>query len=149
MRTVTRTLEKRRPTTRCAAEGCNALTREQKPYCSKHILEMGRPQALAASIEAAEEEVRTVAKCGVRAVDLHGLIVEEILDTLSSGRVMTWRRLLKEHVAFLNRANPKTTDCYLRALKRAGLVEVSFNKRRNEVVTLTKKGQAFVRGEIE
>ena len=121
---------------------CGAATRERKPYCSEHVLEEPYPRRLAQIIAGAEREVANVAKRGAKAVNVDGLIVEEILDGLRTTGQITWRRLLKDRITFLNSTNEVVTGAYLQRLLAEKLVVATVNQRRATVVTLTKKGLA-------
>jgi len=87
-----------------------------------------------------------VQRKGPQAVDLEGLIVEEVLAGIAHAGEMTWRRLVKDHVLNLSKADVLTSDAYLTRLVHAGLVEVTRNKRGTDIVTLTEKGFRLKRG---
>jgi len=123
---------------------CDETTREGKPYCPKHVLGCVYAESVLNKRQAAEDEVRDVAKRGVEAVNLNGLIVEEILAAIENKK-MTFRRLVKDHVVHLR--DNKAAPHYLTALRRADLVEVELNTRKTEVVFLTDKGLRAVRGD--
>lgn len=128
---------------------CSAPTRERKPLCSEHILNGGYAKELFEMVEAADNEILRAAKVGKSAIDINGLIVREILKTLINIEKITWRRLLKDHVSFLNDATTKTTGHYLRVIKDAGFVEVGMNGRNVAVVSLTELGLRHARGETD
>lgn len=138
--TQSRTPESRLPTRRCEEEDCAKCTREGKPYCSDHVLEVDYAKALSAKINGIEDEVRQVGVIGPRRVDINGVVVEEILAGIVHAGQITWRRLCKDHVAFFNKTEAETTDHYLTRLRAERLVTVSLNKRGVEVVELTPMG---------
>ena len=132
--------ETRIPTSRCALEGCNEFTRERKPYCSDHILEIDYAKALSIKVSGVEKEIERVSTVGDKAVDVTGLVVEEILAGIDHAGQVTWRRLCKDHVAFFNHVSAEITDHYLDRLRLEGLVKVTLNRRSDEVVELTSRG---------
>lgn len=122
---------------------CHQPTRERKPYCSEHIMTHGDyPKSLAAVLGGVAEEIERVGKVGHKAVQLDGLVVEEILAGIAGNGRLTWLRLLKDHVAFLNNASEEVCAAYLASLTKNDLVRVTHTKRGCEVVELTTKGLA-------
>lgn len=132
----------RSPTTRCVV--CDEHTREQKPVCPKHILEEAYPKRLVEMIARAEDEIARAGARGHKEIDLDGLVAEEILAGLKANTELTWKRLVKDHVPFLNGASERVTDAYLKALKRAGLLSCRLSKRNDEIVSLSEKGHEKV-----
>ena len=127
---------------------CTEFTRERKPVCSTHIMELERPRVLAAILAEVELEIKRVEVKGPRAVNLNGLVVEEIIAGLALVGAITWRRLCKNHVAFFNHVENETVDHYLTRLEREGLFAVARNGRNCRVVSLTPKGLLMARGGI-
>jgi len=130
------------PSSKCEMTGCDRFTQERKSHCSEHVLEIERPRDLRAKLDEAEAEVLRVGKKGPSAVDIDGLVVEEILAGIFSRGQVTWRRLCKDKVFFFNSnvVTQATTYHYLSRLRREGLIKVGATNRRREVVELTRKG---------
>lgn len=128
----------RSPTRYC--EVCGEHTRERKPVCPEHIFEEPYPKRLLDIIEGAEDEVKRAGLRGYKEISLDGLVVEEILAGLKANAEVTWKRLIKDHVPYLNGASEAATNAYLIALKRSGLVATRLSKRRDEIVSLSEKG---------
>ena len=122
---------------------CGKATRERKPYCPEHIMEMAYPASRRAMLDKTEEELKKVSKVGAKAVNLEGLVVEEIMCNLAQVGRRTWRRLCKERVFFFNDTDTDTADAYLLRLKRAGYVDVWKSSRNVDVVAITPKGLVF------
>lgn len=125
---------------------CGAPTRERKPYCPDCVVDHASyPKALMAIMKGVEDELEAVKVRGAKGVRLDGLVVEEILTGIGSNGSLTWRRLLKDHVAFLNNVEDAVGDAYLRKLRASGLVAVTHTRRGGEVVSLSAKGFAHIR----
>lgn len=138
----------RAPTRLCDKEGCRLHTRERKPFCPEHIMEIERPRVLSAIIEEAEVEIVKVGVEGPDAVNIDGLVVEEIMAGIVHAGTVTWRNLCKNHVNFFNRVDNSIVDHYLTRLVREGLVQMTHNRRSNKVVALTEKGLRMAQGEV-
>jgi hypothetical protein len=137
----------RYPSRTCDVQGCPFFTRERKPYCPEHILTHATyPRALASILESVEQEIETVGRCGAKAVRLTGLVVEEILAGIATHGRLTWPRLIKDHVAFLNGVPEPVSNAYLDCLKAYGLVDITQTQRGCEVVALSVKGFTILRG---
>jgi hypothetical protein len=134
-----------RPPSR-TCEDCGKPTRERKPFCSDHIVNHGYPKHLDDVLKGVSDELKAVAKHGHRAVQLDGLVVEEILAGIASSGQLSWRRLLKDHVAFLVNEPSHVTGAYLQKLRNADLINVRPSGRKMDVVSLTEAGAALVRG---
>ena len=132
----------RAPTVRCAV--CGEYTRERKPVCPEHIFEESYPKRLLRLVEAAEDEVKRARARGAEEIDIDGLVVEEILAGLKANAELTWVRLIKDHVPFLNGEGEEVSGAYLRALKGAGLIRGRISARRVEFVSLTEAGHERV-----
>lgn len=141
----TRLLGFRVPTRRCDEPGCTEPTREHKPYCTTHVLNVDRAKTLRGILDDAEREIERVGLKGPKAVNMDGLVIEEILTGISHQGQVTWRRLCN-NISFLHDVKKKTSDYYLNRLKKEGLVAVFVNARFNAVVSLTPKGFHLVRG---
>ena len=132
----------RTPTRHCM--DCGVATMKQKPFCTKHILLEDRAKGLRERIEGVELEISIVTEKGAKAVNVNGLVVEEILSGLLGAIQITWRRLVKDHVAFLNRIDSETCDYYLERLHSEGLIEITTNSRGSDVVVLSSTGRRFI-----
>ena len=130
----------RTPTRQCDKKGCNALTKAGKSFCTEHILYVARAKDLRVRLDGVENEIERVRLKGTKAVNLDGLVVEEILVGIAHQGQVTWRRLCISHVAFFNSVKERTTNYYCERLRKEGLVKVTRNKRSNVVVSLTPKG---------
>jgi hypothetical protein len=134
-----------RPPTR-TCDVCGGPTRERKPYCTECVVQHASyPKALTAILSDVEKELEDVRRRGEKAVRLNGLVVEEILEGIRNNGRLTWRRLIKDHVAFLNSAPMSVSYAYLTKLQASGLVDVTQTRRGGEIVTLTKKAFALLR----
>jgi hypothetical protein len=140
--------ETRVPTRKCAAKGCSTYTRERKPFCPEHVLDAPYAKGLFDRVEGVENEIERVGEIGAEAVDMNGLVVEEILAGIAHAGQVTWRRLCKSHVAFLHSVESETTDHYRDRLNDAGLVEITRSSRGVEVVSLTPKGMLTLKGAL-
>lgn len=126
---------------------CGGPTRERKPYCTECVVKHASyPKALITVLEGVEEELHDVQQRGEKAVRLNGLVVEEILAGIASNGRLTWRRLLKDHVAFLNNATETVSNAYLNKLQTSGLIDVALTRRGGDVVSLSSKGFTLLRG---
>jgi len=128
------------PSRRCAKDCCKNFTKERKPFCSEHILEAGYARTLFDLVESAEAEVNRVNKRGARAIQLDGLVVEEILAGIADAGEITWKRLVKERAICLQQANERASKAYLSKLQRAGLVKKRVTRRGSDIVSLTPRG---------
>lgn len=128
----------RSPTRYCVV--CGEHTRERKPVCPEHIFEEPYPKRLLDIIEATEDEVERAGMRGYKEISLDGLVIEEILAGLKANTELTWKRLVKDHVSYLNGASEAATNAYLIALKKSGLVVTRRSTRRDEIVSLSEKG---------
>lgn len=136
---------------KCHEEGCKARTNEGKPYCPDHVLRITRAKALNDRLTLSEEEILAVMERGSEAVDLDGLIVEELLAGIDQAGKITFHRLVKDRVFLLNahntsRADHKTADAFLKRLHDEDLVFIGLTARGTDVVTLTPKGLKVRRG---
>jgi len=127
---------------------CGEATRERKPYCTDHILDDGYPKTLCEIIAGVDEEIKSVVESGFKKIDVNGLVCEEILAGIATAGQITWRRLVKDHVAFLNNASTETADAYLTRLQIDGLVLTDRSVRGIDVVMLSPKGLRFARKEV-
>lgn len=146
--TQTRNKDNRVPTRKCKMKDCTEHTRERKPYCSTHVMEIDRPKALFAILAEVEAEIERVAVKGPSAVNILGLVVEEIMAGLAHVGSITWRRLCKNHVAFFNRVSDVTVDHYLTRLRDEGLIAALPNRRGVTVVSLTPRGLRLTQKEL-
>jgi len=96
-------------------------------------------------IAGVDREIEAVAEHGFERVNINGLVCEEILAGIANAGQITWRRLVKDHVAFLNNSSSETADAYLTALHRAGLVSLDKSTRGIHVVSLSPRGLLFVK----
>jgi hypothetical protein len=130
------------PTNECEAKGCTKRTRERKLYCPEHIMEdaKGYPKMLERKLEEVAEEIKKTRAHGPRSIDPRGTVAKEILSGIALVGSITWRRLLKDHVVFLNGASAIVTRAYLDRLRQEGLIEVTSSKRQDPVVSLTPRG---------
>ena len=124
---------------------CGKATRERKPFCSTHVLNDGYAKRIYDIVLGVEHEIQCATKHGPSAVDVDGKVSEEILAGIASAGEVTWRRLVKDQVAFLNNVSAAVADVYLVKLRKAGLVKIHLTARNSEVVTLTRKGIQKVR----
>jgi len=136
------------PTNVCEKPGCTKRTRERKFYCPEHIMEdeNGYPRMLERKLLEVEDEINKARIVGPRAVDPRGTVTKEIMTGISLVGTITWRRLLKDHVAFLNSVDGAVSSAYLTRLKQEGLIQVRSSKRQDPVVSLTPKGVEFREG---
>jgi hypothetical protein len=134
-----------RPPSR-TCEVCGGLTRDRKPFCTECVVQHAAyPRALKAILDGVDKELEAVRQRGEKAVRLDGLVVEEILEGIRNNGRLTWRRLLKDHIAFLNNADALVGDAYLTKLRKNGLIAVTQTRRGCEIVTLTEKASALLR----
>jgi predicted transcriptional regulator len=98
-------------------------------------------------VEDAIAEVEAVASKGARAIDMRGLVVEEALSGIAEAGEITWPRLVKDKITYLNNTDPSIGLVYLEVLKEHDLVKTRLNVRRDvQVVSLTDKGLCHVKG---
>ena len=119
---------------------CQKPTRERKLYCSEHVLTTGYAQKVAAVEERARSEVAAVIANGPSAVNIEGLIVDEILAGIAEAGHVTYRRLIKNSVIYLARHDSSVADLFLERLVQEELVTVGQTKRGSIIATLTAKG---------
>ena len=112
-----------------ACEVCGDTTREQKPYCSRHVAHHPYVAALMEQLARQREEHQAVAREGPAAVDTRGLTARELLRLLHQRGPQTVQRLSRE----LNLAKTLVT-AYARALAGVGLVELSSSRRRRKLL---------------
>lgn len=125
---------------------CGGPTRERKPFCTDCVIKHASyPKALKAVLKGVEEELADVKVRGAAAVRLNGLVVEEILEGIRNNGKLTWRRLLKDHVAFLNNATAKVCGAYFDRLTSDGLIDATQTRRGGDIVTLSEKAFALLR----
>lgn len=132
----------------CGEEGCSARTREGKPFCPDHIFRINRPRSIQDMLAMSEVEIAEVKKRGAEAVNLDGLIVEELLAGIAEAGEITFRRLVKDRVFLLTHENSDnaTADSFLKRLKDEELVFVGSTNRGDNIVRLTPKGMKFRKG---
>lgn len=129
-----RLLTSPRPTTHhCDAEGCNAATREGKPFCSDHVERHAYVQDLLGQIAEREAEDERVRKVGPKAANLKGITAQEILQHLYFNGPRTVERLSRE----LN-LEIEIIRGYARALAKANHVTLGSTKRGAMVLKPTK-----------
>ncbi len=126
----------------CGEEGCIARTREGKPFCPDHIFRINRPRAIQDRLAMSEAEISEVKKHGAKAVNLDGLIVEELLAGIAEAGEITFRRLVKDRVFLLTHENSDnvTADAFLKRLKDEGFIKVGSTARNDNIVKLTPEG---------
>lgn len=112
-----------------ACQVCGDTTREQKPFCSRHVTHHPYAAALVAQLARQREEHQAVAREGPAAVDTRGLTASELLRLLHQRGPQTVQRLSRE----LNLAKTLVTS-YARALAEVGLVELSSSRRRRKLL---------------
>jgi hypothetical protein len=119
----TQPVERRGKPVRCEEPGCNRTTREGKPYCSHHVERLEYVARLIEERKRREAEAAAVAK-GRRRADPCSVIAKEMLVQLRVHGPRTAARLsrtLNEDFDVVQR--------YARALKRAGVVSLSYTRR--------------------
>lgn len=110
----------------CEKLPCSKTTQGGKPYCSEHCINaLPYPQQIIAIEKARLEEVRKVEERGIRAVNLEGLVVPEILHTLFLEGPRTVERLARE----LRYVSKDSMRVYGQALVNAGRVTSSISER--------------------
>jgi len=122
-------------------------TRERKPFCPEHVLHNDYARWVASLVEAASDEAVAVVKKGPSAIDLNGLIVEEIICGIAETTEPTWAGLIKDKVTYLSTAHSSAADAYFERLTKDGYISARAHPRRREVifVSLTEKGYDLAR----
>lgn len=107
------------PTDRCHKPGCNASTREGKPFCSDHIENCDYIKKVLAEIDRRDNESR-VLDSG-RWVAQNGHLVREALLLLDGGTFTAARlgRMLD--------ISEKAADTLIRMMARKGYVRIGFS----------------------
>lgn len=114
----------------CALSGCGNKTRESKPYCPEHVEHHPYVSELVARLTTRERELQRVARRGARAVDLDGLMAEEIMLQLELYGSRTAERLCRD----LQQELP-VIQAYFQALARHGYVVLGETSRGNCLAT--------------
>lgn len=125
----------------CHHEGCGRPTQQQKPYCTEHFMV---PDSYAQRISdqeaTAKSEVVAVVAEGIRAVNVNGLVVDQILMGIAESGNVTYRRLIKDKVRYIARQAPKIHEVFLERLVAEGLVTTHPLPRKQKMAALTDKG---------
>ena len=115
----------------CDVTGCSNNTREGKLYCLDHVDHQPYVQGILAKIASRERELEAVREKGWRAVDVEGIVVDDILRRLREHGARTVERLRRE---CLDGEKEAVAFAYKDAMARAGLVLVGFTKRGSTVL---------------
>jgi len=113
----------------CQAAGCQAQTREGKPYCSEHVTAHPYVQRLLETLEERESEQEDVRSNGCGAVDTAGPTAGEILRHLSHNGPKTVQRIARDLQLEL-----AVVRSYVRSLEGEGRVHLSQTSRGSFVV---------------
>ena len=125
---------KRRTPSYC--QKCGGVSREGKLYCSEHVDEIGYVQEVRTRIESREAELAAVARVGIKAVDLEGFVVREIVGLLTAHGARSVCRLAREvSIDF------EVMLHYVRRLKTAGLIFQTRKARGQGSICLTETGE--------
>jgi len=111
-------------TRHCRIIGCNRHTKNGKPYCVNHVESNPYVSHVLSVISDRKHEEEIVARRGWTAVNIDGSIAQEILQFLRVNGARSLKRLSRDL-----RRDSKLQAMYCVALTKAGLINVSKNKR--------------------
>jgi predicted transcriptional regulator len=114
----------------CDVPGCPHSTREGKPYCTDHVDHHPYVQDLISQLD--ENEVALERARNKGKVDLTGQAVRELILHLNLHGARTEERLAREL-----QLDTKALQAILRALIKAGTIQLGHSKRGSTVVHLT------------
>jgi len=121
----------RRRGAKCKKTGCTKNTAEQKPFCTDHIDEHPYVRELLKNHELVDVEHEQVRKKGMRAVDLNGHTVSEILRTLKHEGHKSIARLARQMDL-----DTGLLVVYLRRLKREKCILITRQTKGTDLVCL-------------
>ncbi len=123
------------PSHPCGVVGCWKPTNGGKEFCHRHVLLHDYARSVERQVEVALEEVERVRLKGSRAVDINGMIAQEILRLLMIEGPKTIERLGRD-ISYITGG---TAEEYTNALHRAKLVRFSKTKRGSRVIRLREE----------
>lgn len=126
----------RRQTKYCDVEGCNAATREGKPYCPDHIEMSPYVRGVVGALLQREREDEAVLRAAhpERVCNFDGITVQGIIQQLAVHGTRSRERLCRE--LSMDR---ELLDKYAEALIKRRLVIGGRSDRRRETLTLRKR----------
>ena len=116
----------------CEARGCYDTTRENKPFCTKHVEEHPYVQRILDILREKEAEHQAVLERGSAAVDLTGLTAKELILHLSLHGSRTLERLCREF-----QIGAQVMRGYVEALTQNGYVVQGRTLRGNLLVRIS------------
>lgn len=139
-RTVAPPARPHTPSTRaCREEGCEAATREGKPYCPDHVDVHPYVRDLLAALDARQAEEERVRVSGASEVDLDGITAREIVLHLSLHGARTIERISREL-----QIDSDVVAGYVEALNERDLILQSTTNRGSTVVKLQDPERALL-----
>jgi len=118
----------------CKVDNCGDTTRENKEYCTEHVVAQPYVQDLLKRMKDRDVEDEQVRMQGTVAVNLNGITVQEITLQLKQNGTRTVERLTREIDL-----DKSVIRSYVIAMKTAGLVLHSWTERNSIAVTLVKQ----------
>lgn len=122
----------------CQIEGCEASTREGKPYCPEHVGRNDYVQQLMAKIAEKDNEAERVMTRGQKVISNDSITLQDIVQDLKLHGSRTVARLSREF-----QLDSKIISGYVQRLVKEGRAETFRTNRGNESVRLVSSRRLF------